>query len=55
MCGQALVAAGVTPATVDLLSGNAVVAVGDKKGPAFDVFEEMDSTAAVQAILTLNK
>ena len=53
--GKQMLAAGVKPDMIDALCANSLIRVGDKSGPAFDVFEEVDSSAALQDILELQK
>ena len=53
--GKQMLAAGVSPELISKLCANAVIQVGDKTGPAFDVFEEYDSSAALTDILQLQK
>ena len=53
--GKQMLAAGVKPELVEKLCRNEVVTVGAKSGPAFDVFEEVDSSAAIKDILELQK
>ena len=54
-CGASLIAAGVKPEMVEKLCANEVVKVGDKSGPAFDVFEEVDSSTVLKDILELQR
>jgi len=53
--GKQMLAAGVKSETVEMLCANSVITVGEKTGPAFDVFEEVDSSAALKDILELQK
>ena len=51
--GKQMLAAGVKSEMVEKLCRNEVVTVGAKTGPAFDVFEEVDSSAAIKHILEM--
>lgn len=53
--GKQMIAAGVKPEMIAKLCANEVVKVGNQSGPAFDVFEEVDSSAALKDILELQK
>jgi hypothetical protein len=53
--GKQMLAAGVKSEMVEKLCRNEVVTVGAKSGPAFDVFEEVDSSAAIKDILEMQK
>ncbi|EKX50412.1 hypothetical protein GUITHDRAFT_66768 [Guillardia theta CCMP2712] len=53
--GKQLLSKGVKLETIRRLCGNEVVSLGGSSGPAFDVFEEMDSSKAIEHVLELQK
>jgi len=53
--GAQLLSAGVSPALIERLCANEIVTIGGETGPAFDVLEDTDSSAALKGILDLQK
>ena len=51
--GQQLLAAGVKSVVIAHLCANEVITMGETKGPSFDLFEDIDSSVALKAVLTM--
>jgi hypothetical protein len=50
--GKALLSAGATESLLQQLAANEVVAIGAKKGPAFDLTEDMQSSVVIGTLLS---